>query len=88
MFVSQIIPPHLLYCFQFRKRLNLRSVSQKIRDVFLQILEGNGKVYVPVQPKVNHGMIFIKSKPQFTGISVYRCSPTVNYIQMIYIFLS
>ena len=42
MFVSQIIPPHLLYCFQFRKRLNFRSVSQKIMGGFLQILEGNG----------------------------------------------
>ena len=42
MFVSQIIPPHLLYCFRIRKRLNFRSVSQKIMDVFLQILEGNG----------------------------------------------
>ena len=27
---------------RFRKRLNFRSVSQKIMDVFLQILEGNG----------------------------------------------
>ena len=41
MFVSQIIPPHLLYCFRFRKGLNFRSVSRKILDVFLQILEGN-----------------------------------------------
>ena len=42
MFVSQIVPQHLLYCFWFRKRLNFRSVSQKIFGFFLQILEGNG----------------------------------------------
>ena len=42
MFVAQIIPLHLLYCFGFRKQLNFRSVLQKVMDVFLQILEGNG----------------------------------------------
>ena len=42
---------------------------------FLAFLEGNG-AYVPVQQKVYRDMIFIESKSQFTGIPVYRCTPS------------
>ena len=37
---------------------SLSLISQKIMDVFLQFLDGNG-AYVPVQPEANGDMIFI-----------------------------